>query len=445
MAVTIKIHPKENSGLSITVPQMAKLENLSYGCMDNDYCMEFDELGAYTVLYDADCIGRGFEAWVENDVVCLRIPLPNTEKDIRHAYSLAQKICRYFDVESFLCDDDLVPFEHIPKKIERNINASLGGLRAIEDQVLSSPDNSILLFGATNPVVIGISELQEIGGSMEGFEKFLARLQQMDVFYANPRFYKLPGERVFGLYFVGENIMTVVPCTPSYPFAKIDNLKGYYVRVPDGNDIPYADFIERATNMGPYDATHDIVCLTERDLAYLAENCSVNVDTDENVKGRYWGRELDNGRRHMRKIRNMQLAVEELAGLNHIAVLLRWAAENNLLSDKLKKAMPQLEELATSPNVDLRLVIQQSPDIDCAVREDHFKKQAFTFLKRFYIFNSDKGFPSCVDRYAEKRLGSEKYNCEEYKNEAYLFVPFDEDYYQGLKKCLDKEWKKFNR
>ena len=184
-----------------------------------------------------------------------------------------------------------------------------------------------MLFGATNPVTVGFGELQEIGGSMEGFEKFLARLQQMNVFYAAPRFYKLPDERIFGLYFVREDAMTVVPCAPEYPFANIDNLKGYYVHVPDGNDVPYEDFIARATNMGPYDANHDIVCLTERDLAYLAENCSVNVETDERVKGRYWGRELDTGNRHIGKIRSMELAVEELAGLNHIAVVFRWAAD----------------------------------------------------------------------------------------------------------------------
>lgn len=445
MAVSIEIRPKEGSGLKLTVPQIAKLENLSYGSMDNDFCMVFDEIGTYTVLYDPDNIGRGFEVWVENDNVVIRMPLPNTENDIRHLYSLAQKICRFFGVDSFLCDDELVPFEHIPLKIEQNINASLSGLKAIENQIMSGENSSMLIFGATNPVTLGPDQLEEIGGTMEGFEKFMHRLQQLDVFYANPRFYKLPGDRVFGLYFVGENVMTVVPHTPSYPFAKIDNLKGYYVRVPDGNDIPYGDFIAHATNMGPYDATHDVVCLTERDLAYFAQNCCVDVDTDENIKGRYWGRVIDNGRRHIRKIRNMQLEVEELAGLNHIAVFIRWAAENDLLSDKLLEAMPQIKELATAPNADLRLIIQQSPDLDGALRGDHFKKQALMFIKQFYVFNSGKGFPACVDDYAEKRLGSERYNCEEYKNEAYLFVPYDEEYYQGLKKYIDKAWKRFNR
>ena len=37
-----------------------------------------------------------------------------------------------------------------------------------------------------------------------------------------------------------------------------------------------------------------------------------------------------------------------------------------------------------------------------------------------------------------------KYHCEEYKDEAYLFVPYDEEYYQGLSKYIDKAWEKFN-
>ena len=32
-----------------------------------------------------------------------------------------------------------------------------------------------------------------------------------------------------------------------------------------------------------------------------------------------------------------------------------------------------------------------------------------------------------------------------YQNEAYLFVPFDEEYYLGLSKYIDEEWKKYNK
>ena len=40
---------------------------------------------------------------------------------------------------------------------------------------------------------------------------------------------------------------------------------------------------------------------------------------------------------------------------------------------------------------------------------------------------------------------AEKYNCEEYKDEAYLFVPYDEEYYKGLSEYIDIAWKKFNK
>ena len=59
--------------------------------------------------------------------------------------------------------------------------------------------------------------------------------------------------------------------------------------------------------------------------------------------------------------------------------------------------------------------------------------------------NCDEGFPHCVDMHALSVLGEEKYNCAEYKNEAYLFVPYNEEYYQGLSKYIDEAYKKFKK
>ena len=42
-------------------------------------------------------------------------------------------------------------------------------------------------------------------------------------------------------------------------------------------------------------------------------------------------------------------------------------------------------------------------------------------------------------------MGKKLYNCREYKNEAYLFMQYNEDYYIGLSAYIEKEWKKFNK
>lgn len=446
MAVQIEIRQNENRQGEVSIPQIAQLENLSYGAMDVEYCMIFDKVGDnYTVMYDENCVGRGFEIWFREGDVCISLPLPNTETDIRHAYSVTEKICEIFNVDSFICDGEFVTSNHIPQLIENNINASLAALETIDEKIRSGVHQSFTLLAAMNPINVGINQLDEIGGTMEGFEKFLHRLQQMDIFYATPKYYKLDDNVIFGLYFIGENVMAVVPSQPYMPFGKIDNLKGYYVRVPDGNEVPYKDFISHATQMGVYDDNHVIVCLTEKDLAYFAQNCSVAIGAaeDKKIEGTYWGKMIDNGRGHINKVKNMNLDTEELNGLSHIAVFLRWAASKDMLSEKLLKAVPGIKELCADPQTDLRVLIRENPAFNGCLRGDHFNKMGLYFAKDFYRFNTGKGYPACVDQYAEKVLGSEKYHCEEYKDEAYLFVPYDEKYYKDLSKYIDKEWKKY--
>ncbi len=443
MAVNFEIKQRQDNIQQITIPQIAALENLSFGAMDNDYCMIYGEVGRYTVMYNPFCIGRGFEAWVEEDgTVVMRMPLPNTETDIRAAYSLAKKLCEKFGTDSFICDDEIMPFEHIPKKIEENLAASENAIRMVEGQIKEGSQRSFILFGATNPVTIGTAELEEIGGTLEGFEKLLHRLQSMEVVYANPKYYQMKDGTVFGIFILREEVMTVLPRVPVSLNGPIEKLKGYYVHLPDDNDIPYEVFKENVMPAGDYDTGHVMVCLTEKNIAYLVDNCTVAIDTDNRRKGIYWGKMLDNGAGHENKIKNMQLDAPQYSGYNHLAVFLRWAAEKNLLSAKLQEAAPDINRFAVDSNVDLRKVIATHPAFNGRLRSFHFKKEAQRFVSKFYVFGN-VGYPNCVDEYAEKVLGTEKYNCAEYKNEAYLFVPYDEKYYKGLSKYIEKEWKKF--
>lgn len=75
MAVNIEIRQYEIKK-EISIPMIASLKKLSYGYIDNDYCLVRDKAGKYSVLYDKKYIGRGFEVWIENKNVFLRLPLP---------------------------------------------------------------------------------------------------------------------------------------------------------------------------------------------------------------------------------------------------------------------------------------------------------------------------------------------------------------------------------
>ena len=168
------------------------------------------------------------------------------------------------------------------------------------------------------------------------------------------------------------------------------------------------------------------------------------MTTKERIKGSYFGKTLDDGRNHLNKIRNLQLPIEEWAAFNHLAVFLRWMGEHNMLSERLLEDVSNINELINDKNTYLRKIIVQNPAFNSQIKVSYFNNIGRDFSKRFYTFGK-AGYPSCVDQYAERYFGKDKYNCDEFKNEAYLFVPYDEEYYQGLSKYIDEAFEKYTK
>ena len=48
--------------------------------------------------------------------------------------------------------------------------------------------------------------------------------------------------------------------------------------------------------------------------------------------------------------------------------------------------------------------------------------------------------PDDIDDYALEYFGSEKYHSDEFQDEAYLFIPFDEDYYQAMAEVIEERF-----
>lgn len=151
---------------------------------------------------------------------------------------------------------------------------------------------------------------------------------------------------------------------------------------------------------------------------------------------------LDNGEAHELKRRNMALACPPLSGFNHIAVFLRWAYANNMLTDQLFEKDPRLKT-ALDGDGDVREALATSDKLKGMLRPSYFKKEYGQFV--FDIYYEKDIYPKKVDKYALDFFGEEKYNCAEFKNEAYLFVPYDDAYYNYMSSFLDGEWKKFTK
>ncbi|MBP7186675.1 MAG: suppressor of fused domain protein [Ruminococcus sp.] len=148
---------------------------------------------------------------------------------------------------------------------------------------------------------------------------------------------------------------------------------------------------------------------------------------------------MDNINRHGNKIAKKKLAVNDLlAGADHMAAYLRWCIENDLMSDDFKKSFGDVIEMTQNDGAaaPLREFIQAALN-SCLFRE-LFNDEGQEFAAFYYDFGNDEYcYPCDVDRFAEEYFGTERYNSEEFKDEAYLFIPYDENYYQGIKKYID--------
>lgn len=180
-------------------------------------------------------------------------------------------------------------------------------------------------------------------------------------------------------------------------------------------------------------------------LDLLDDNITPVLDLNrENCCGKNsLGKILDDGFNHSSKITRLNLSADMLSGYNHLAVFLRWCAEHNLLSDRLLSELPELPSVVKDKSVDLREYIKNTPLLNGKIRVGYFNDSGARFAKEFYVFNTKGSFTNSVDCFAEEYFGTEKYNCEEFQDEAYLFVPYNEEYYKGLSKYIDDAWDKF--
>lgn len=295
------------------------------------------------------------------------------------------------------------------------------------------------VFGALNPITVSKNEMNQMNANLNRFEECLHQLQSKDVYYATPRFFQRQDQTIFGIFFITDEVLSVVPERPSMPFHPDLKVEDYYVRIPENHTIKYQDFYKSVRKIEKYDHDHMVVSLEDDVIEELALHYDVDMMTNQVKEGSTLGRQYDDGRNHLRKIKDDKLPLDELVAYNHLAIYLRWCLEHNLLSEYVLNAIPDLET-----KEDMRKVIRDEEIFNGCLRSIHFNKAGKNFSRKFYVFNSGmmKGFPHCVDLYAMKYFGKEKYNCEEFHDEAYLFVPFDEAYYQGLSQYIETAWKK---
>lgn len=154
---------------------------------------------------------------------------------------------------------------------------------------------------------------------------------------------------------------------------------------------------------------------------------------------------VDNAFEHIQKIIEKNLPIERINGCNHMAIFLRWCIEHGLIAPEFCETCPDtVAGVLDGSHTDLRGFIMDFFDGCLELFQLSFVGAGFAH----YYYNFENAgnkyfYPLDVDAYAESYFGTERYNSKEFQDEAYMFVPFDEKYYKGLSKYIDRAFKDF--
>ena len=153
---------------------------------------------------------------------------------------------------------------------------------------------------------------------------------------------------------------------------------------------------------------------------------------------------IDRFEEHAVKITEKQLDISDINAANHISAFLRWCIEHEMINEEFTDFFADELEEIRSGKLDIRRFLINS--LDGEFTKEILTEEGKAFASFYYDFYSDEGspcYPEDVDRMALEYFGEEKYNCEEFQNEAYLFVPFNEEYYIRMSRFINDNYSKF--
>ena len=150
--------------------------------------------------------------------------------------------------------------------------------------------------------------------------------------------------------------------------------------------------------------------------------------------------EMDDANWHLETIEEKALPVDEINAYNHMAIYLRWCMERDLMDKEfLAEYGEVVEKVKADPDsVGLREFIRD--ELDGQLVGPLFNKIGRAFASYYYGEPDSPYFPSDIDNYAISVIGQKRNYSDEIQDEAYLFIPFDEDYYQAMAEVIGERF-----
>ena len=150
--------------------------------------------------------------------------------------------------------------------------------------------------------------------------------------------------------------------------------------------------------------------------------------------------EMDDANWHLETIEEKAFPVDEINAYSHMAIYLRWCMEHELMGEEFLAEYGEVAEKvkADPASVGLREFIRD--ELDGQLVGPMFNKIGRAFASYYYGEPDSPYFPSDIDNYAISVIGQERNYSDEIQDEAYLFIPFDEDYYQAMTEVIGERF-----
>ena len=212
--------------------------------------------------------------------------------------------------------------------------------------------------------------------------------------------------------------------------------------LPGGEEVNFYQVIPLYEDELDYKLEHDTDALLNkmRGISFVVNPTRQDAITRGTLSNDDFDGEMDDASYHIESIEEKELPIDPINAYNHMAIYLRWCMEHDLMGEEFLAEYGEVVEKvkADSASVDLREFIRD--ELDGCLFSVLFNQQGRAFAGYYYGEGDSPYYPADVDDNALRFFGPERYHSDEFQDEAYLFIPFDEDYYQAMAEVIGERF-----
>ena len=212
--------------------------------------------------------------------------------------------------------------------------------------------------------------------------------------------------------------------------------------LPGGEEVNFYQVIPLYEDELDYKLEHDVDALLDKmaGISFVVNPTRQDAITRGTLSNDDFDGEMDDASYHIESIEEKKLPIDPINAYNHMAIYLRWCMEHDLMGeDFLKEHGEVVKQVKADPaSVDLRAFIQD--ELDGCLFSVLFNQQGRAFAGYYYGEGDSPYYPADIDDNALRFFGPERYHSNEFQQEAYLFIPFDEDYYQAMAQVIEERF-----